>query len=853
VPPAGSDRHSRFFDPFHIVELHMPDTLTALNQAARRLRRVPTYTVAVVVTLALGIGVSAAVFGLVNAVLLRPLPYRDASRLVSVRHTARTQLPGNGLSHGLTRYYRTQSRTFDDVGMYVERVATIGSGNEPERVSIVELTPNVLGLLGATPLVGRLPVDADYNVTPPYNTGVFLSYDLWMRHFGGDPRIVGQMVEIEGVRSTVVGVAPQSFHFPTPAAQAWLAERLEVWPGKAPKASVRELFYTGIGRLKPGVSTGDAQRDLQRLVDRIPDVFPTTTRAKFEPLGLRAAVAPYKEVIVGAVSTRLWLVLGTAAFLLLLTWANATNLAIVHAERQRRDIAVERALGASAGRLAIRCLAESAIVGLLAGGLAALIASAAINAQFGFRPDQVPRLADVRIDAAVAAVLISLTVLSALLVAGAELVNALRPERPGSLTQGLIRTTAGREQQGARRVLVGAQLAIALTLLIASGLMAQSFWRLMRVQLGFRPAGIYTFFLPSSQYSTYTPYARDHDAILTRLRGVPGIQSAEAATRGVFPVMPGPWHNWQRVTLADGVIDSAKAEAPLFGFATPGYFKTVGIPLLAGRTFQNDDMNPGGPGVILSASLAAALFGARSPLGQQIRWDPMQEQRFTVVGVVGDVPAEGIAHGPSKALYFPNVYPPPVDAAGKPFPMDAYMPNQEMYVLRTDLPAASVQRTVRDVVREVAPQLVVVDPRSLPEVVAASIAGTRLTMVLLLAAALTALLVGIIGIYGIQSYAVAQRTSELGIRIALGATPGAVIALVVRESARLAAWGIGAGLVTAFGVTRLMHSLLYGVRPGDPVVFAAMAVLLVAVALLASYVPARRIGRLDLIRALGGG
>ena len=829
---------------------------SALRRAARRLMRAPTYSLTVAGTLALGIGMAAAVFTLVDTVLLRPLSFPQPDRLVAIRHTARAELPAFGLSNSLTLYYGRESRTFAGVGMYAERVVTLTAPGEPERISVVEASPSTLALLGVAPLLGRLPAADDFDPARSYSTGVLLAHGFWKRRFAGDPTVVGRSITINSDPAVVVGVAPPSFQFPTAQAQAWLGappERI----GGTDKAKLRSLYYSGIGRLKPGVSTSDASRDLQRLVERIPEAFPATTPAKFAPLGLRAEVVPFKDVIVGPVSAKLWLVLGTAAFMLALTLTNVTNLALVHAERQRKDIAVERALGATAGHVAMRCLAESALLGVVAGGIGLALAAAAVEMRFGFQAEQLPRLAELRADGTLLMAVAVLTVLAVVLLTTVAVASAWRPAPGGSLTAGLVRTTGDRRAQRTRRVLVGAQLAIALTLLIASGLMVQSFRRLLDVPLGFRSAGVYTFFLPTNALASpdFAPYAQLTDQLLTRLRAVPGIDAAESATRGAFPVAPMAWINRQRVLPAEGpASDSSRSQSSVFGFATPGYFSMMGIPLLAGRTFTTNDMNPGAPGVMMSAALARALFGTTAAVGREIRFDPTGEQRYTVVGVVGDVPTEGIAQGPSRTLYFPNVYPLPLDpTTGKPAGAGlSYLPMQEMYVLRTTLPAASVLPIVRNAVRDLDPRLVVVDPEPLDELVAGSIAGTRLTMLLLAVAAMTALVVGLVGIYGVQAYTVTQRASELGIRIALGASPAGATRLIVREAALLTVCGIGAGLAAAAVASRLIASMLYGVAPVDPLVYGAMAVLLAGVALAAGYVPARRIGRLDLARTLNG-
>jgi predicted permease len=574
-------------------------------------------------------------------------------------------------------------------------------------------------------------------------------------------------------------------------------------------------------------------------------------------MGVQTVVEPLKNEFVGGVRTRLWLVMATAGLLLLLTWTNATNLALVHAETQRRDVAVERALGATGRHVAIRWLAEAVLLGGLAGVVGTAIAAAAINAHFGFQADQLPRLSEVRVDAATVSFVAILTVISAILLGAVGMLSAQRRARAGTLTAGLVRTTAGRTEQRGRRVLVGVQISVAMTLLVASGLMTRSFWRLLHARLGFEPAGVYTLFLPTSAlgYSEYADHARFHGVIVERLRATPGIKEVEVATRGTFPVAPTAWHNHQRmIPTTASLADSAKAPAPLFGFATPGYFHTMGIPVLAGRVFTTDDARPATPGVILSAALARAAFGTQSPVGQQVRFEASGPQTFTVVGVVGDVPSEGIAKGPSEILYFPTIVTPPIDPVTKKgLNVGSFAPNQEVYVVKTTLPPASILTAVRGALRDVAPQLVVVDPRALDDLVADSIADTRLTMLLLLVAAAAAMIVGLVGIYGIQAYAVTQRTSELGVRIALGADPGDVITMVVREAALVTALGVAGGLAMATAIGRLMTTLLYGISATDPGVFVAMAALFVVVALMASYIPTRRIATIDLVRALSGG
>ena len=828
------------------------------RHALRRLIRQPGFSVPVALTLALGIGASAAVFALVNGILIRPLPYREADRLVVIRHAAsRIDLPMNGISPGAADYYRAHNRVFEEIGVYVEHVRTLSDLGDPERVQTALVTPGVFSVLRTATSAGRLIDPADYE--PPAGNvagvvrGVLVSHDLWLRRYGADPSLIGRTIEIDRLRLRVVGVAEPGFHFPHAETQVWMAWG---WPTTvASRASLSGLAYGSIARLKPGVSRADAERDLQRLVGTMPDAFPDVTRSLLDEMGLRAVVVPLKDAVVGDVRVALLLLLGAASFLLLITCANAVNLTLVRAERMRREVAVARALGASDGHLARRFLSESVCLAALAGALGFALAAVAIDLRFGFAPNEIPRLREVGVDGAVVALTLGLATLSGGLLGAVALASARRADLAGTLSGGLSRMTPGRREQIGRRVLVGAQVALALTLLIGSALMAQSFWRLKQVKLGFDPEGAVIFRLPvtpnaGAGRNYYHEVARIHAEVLGRVRALPGVDGVEAGNIAGFPLTPVPSFYKSRIAAADrGGVSADVWPYALFSFATPGYFQAMAIPLVRGRTFRWEDTGRVGHGVILSASLARALFGDQDPIGRRVRWArPSRDPDYTVVGVAGDVPSETIRDGPSKVLYFPNLYPPKADTITGV--VHDYIPDDEVYVVRTQLPTAAIVSTIRRLIHEVDPKLAITQVGTLGELVAGSVARTRLTMLLVLVAAGTALCLGVIGIYGILSYAVSQRTSELGLRIALGASPKAVVRMVVRQGALLALAGIALGIVSALALTRYLRTLLYEVSPTDPVAFVVMTALLFGVALAASYVPARRAALVDPVVAL---
>ena len=812
--------------------------------ALRRLARDPGYAVPTVATIGIGIGITAAVFVLVNAVLLRPLPYPEADRLVEIRHVApRTELAVTGLSPGIFVHYRKGNRSLEEVAFYQASERTLTDLGGPEQVRAALVSPSLFTVLRATPYKGSFPGTAEFDSGS--RTGVLISYDLWVRRYGADPEIIGRRIELNRQRHVVVGVADPGFHFPHPETQLWISgEDLVTRFGWG--SGVRSLFLSGIARLRPGVSPEEAERDLDRLVRTLPEAFPDVTAEQLEEMGLRTEVGPFKDVIVGDVRVALLLLLGTAGFLLLITWANATNLSLVRGERQRREVAVERALGASDGRLARRFLSESLLVAVLGGTLGLGLAYAAVRVRFGFGPEQIPRLREVAMGGAGLGLTLGLVVLTAVLLAAVSLASARRRGDTGPLAGGLAHSTVGRKEQSRRRLLVAGQVALALTLLIGSALMARSYWRLTEVDLGFDPEGALTFFLPmpQSEYREYPDMARLHHEVLRRVRSLPGVEAAEAATVTGFPLTPVPDYYVIRVAAADApAADSAGRPLALHGFATPGYFRAMGIPLLRGRGFEATDANRNVPPVILSARLAGVLFGTENPIGQLVG---SRGTAYTVVGVVGNVPGRTVREGPSMALYFPNIHPAPPNTGGLEVPV---YPINEQYVVRTSLPPTSLVPAIRRSIREVDPKLPMLRVGTLEGLVDDSMARARITMMLLAVGAGTALFLGVIGIYGVLAYTVRRRTSELGIRIALGARPDQIVRMVLRQGALIALGGIVAGVAAAWALTRSLGSLLYEVSPSDPLTFVAMALLLLTVALAASYLPARRAGRIDPVRA----
>lgn len=838
----------------------MTSLIVEIRLAARRLIGAPGFSVTAVATMAVGIGIAASVFALVEGVLLRPLPYPDAGRLVSIRHVAPgIELTRDRVSAGIFLHYRDRNRVFEGIGGYEETSHTLTDAGEAERIQAAHVTPELFSVLRVVPVLGRLPLASDWNMdvsSDAGTTGALLSHDLWVRRYGADSDVIGRTIEVDGEPYAVVtGVAREGFSFPDPETQAWFVvpqERLP-WSGRA---EVRQAMFLGaVARLSPRVTLQDAEADLNRLVHLLPEAFPDITSEDIRDLGLRAQVRPFKDEIVGDVRLTLLLVLASGGFLLLVTWANVANLLLSWTHGRRVEIGIARALGATERNVARRLLSESLLLTMTGGVLGLGLAYLAIGARFGFAPHQLPRLDGVGVNGAVVGLVAILAVVSGTLMAGLCLASTRQRVAGPALSALRSRSsTPSVEGQTGRKILVAAQMALALTLLVGSGLMARTFWQLQQGDLGFRPEGRLSFYLPVTHIglrASYDDFARLHDRVLRRLRAVPGVDAVEAASASVFPLtVPEGGHDPAAVAPA-GADRRGNETWPLasYGYVTPGYFRSMGIPLVAGRPFRSGDTSTETPGVIISRSLARDLFAGTDPIGRSVEFvDFTAWADLTVIGVVGDVPGTTMRERRSRAVYLPHFSQRAVGSiTGAPYP---YMPRRETYTIRTGRDLASLVPELRRAVHEVDARLPMLDVASLDQIVTEATAQERITMRILLVSAAAALFLGVVGVYGVLAYSVRRRTAEIGIRVALGASPRRVTRLVVLQGAALSAAGIAAGLAAAVLLTRFIALLLYQTSPTDPVTFAAMASLLFTVALAASYLPARRASRIDPAHAL---
>ena len=818
-------------------------SLVRLRQTWRRLVRAPGFTLSASITLMLGIGGTTAVFTVVNGVLLRPLPYARSDRLVDLSHTL--AVPGIlhvDQSDATYLVYRAGNRVFTDVGAYEATSANLlpwtatgaGSG-EAERAPAALMTAGVFRVLEVGPRFGRELSDAD--VQPGAAPVALIGASLWERKFGGDPSVIGRQMMVDGVERTIVGVMPASFHFPEAATAIWLP--LVIDPAHTASAA---FDFRGIARLRDGVTLDAARADLQRLLPTVPVVYPgRLTVDAARATHMQAVVRPLRDVVVGDVGRVLWVVLGAAVVLLAIACANVANLFLARAEGRQRELAVRRALGA--GRLSVlgEFLSEAGLIAAIGAalGIGCALAAVRVLAAAG-AASSVPRLGDVRVDVLVVVVAVVAAALAALLVSLVPVVRARALSLSAILGATGSGATGGRARSGARRGLVIAQVALALVLLAGAGLLARSFAALRAVDPGFAPAHALAFrvAMPNVGYPAAADVARLVTQVSDSLEALPGVRAAGVVTK--LPLMD-ERHQDSAVFVEDhplrpGTIPGIHSMA----FVTPGYFRAMGIPLAAGRVFERIDpsMDPATRPreVVVSEAFAQRYWKGVSPIGRRIRMtgsDPWS----TIVGVVGSVHDAGLDQPATETVYMPLLT---LNAAGK-----AWAPRDVAFVVRASGDETGLIAPIRRIVANVAPALPIYAVTPVSAIVTHAEARTTFTLTILGIAALIAMCIGAVGIYGVIAYLVSLRTREIGVRMALGAQPAQVRRMIARHALVDAAIGIAVGLVSAALLTRVLGSVLFGVSPTDPLALGGAAAVLVATAIAASWIPARRAAALE--------
>jgi putative ABC transport system permease protein len=810
-----------------------------LKQVVRRLGRAPTFTAVTLVTLALGIGANAAIFSVVEAVLLRPLPYPHPEELVGVWHSAAgINIPELESAPALYFTYLEEGRVFQQVGLWTDGSASVTDLAEPERVRSLRVTHGTLSLLGVPPLLGRtFSAEDDVTGHPPT---VVLSYGYWQSRFGGDASAVGRRLTIDGAATEVIGVMPREFRFLDVKADVVLPLQFE-----RAKVTLGNFSYNSVARLKPGVTIQEANADVARLLQLALARFeppPGFNKKMFEEARIAPNLRPFQRDLVGDVGKVLWVLMGTIAIVLLIACANVANLLLVRAEGRQQELAVRAALGASRQKLALEILAESVLLAALGGALGLGLAYGLVRLLVALAPANLPRLDLIGVDALVVAFTLALSLAAGLLLSLIPIYKYAGRSVAPALRSGGRAASESRERHRARNALVVVQVALALLLLVGSGLMIRSFQALRSVTPGFaKPEEVQTLrvSIPEKQVKEEEGAARMQQAIQQKLAALPGVASVGFATS--VPLEPGGWHD--PVFAADrSYTEGQLPPLRLFQFVTPGARATLGTPLLAGRDFTWSDVFDRLPVVMVSENVALELWGSpAAALGKRVREGSKSAWR-EVVGVVADVHYDGLDQKASSTVYYPVLL--------KEFEGDGQS-RSLAYLVRTPRAGSeSLLKEIREAVWSVNPNLPLASVRTLETIYERSMARTSFTVVMLGLAGGMALLIGVVGIYGVVSYAVSQRTREIGISMALGAQCEELTRMFVRHGLLLATIGAAFGLAGALALSRVMGSLLFGVGAMDPATFVAVAALLVAAAGAASYLPARRVADVDPVQAL---
>jgi predicted permease len=812
-----------------------------LKPVVRRLAHSPMFTAITLITLAVGIGANTAIFSVLSGVLLKPLPYPNSDQLVGVWETA----PGLGIkdlnaSPATYFTFREEGRTFQDIGLFRSDSVNITGVGEPEQVASMTVTDGTLPILGVQPIRGRWFTRKDDLPGSPET--VMLAYGYWQRKFGGDESIIGRRILVDGEAREVIGIMPRSFAFMDRNAALFLPFQFD-----RGKAFIGNFSFRAIARLKAGFSIAQANADEARMFPIMMRKFPPApgiSLQMFEQARLGPSIRPLQVDVVGDIGKVLWVLMGTVGAVLFIACANVANLMLVRTEGRQQELAIRAALGAGWSRIAQELLMESVALGAAGGALGVALAYAALRLLVAVGPANLPRIDEISIDPPVLLFTVIISLLAGLLFGLIPVFKYVGPQLGSALRQGGRNSSDGRERHRARSVLVIVQVSLALVLLISSGLMIRTVQALKRVQPGFTdPTQILTLHvsIPDAQAPKPEQVIRTYNNILEKIAAIPGVASVGLSNS---ITMDGSNDN-DPIFAADKTY--AESQIPplrRFKYVSPGFFKTMGNPLLAGRDLTWTDTYEKRPVVLVSENLARELWHDPSAaLGKQVRESPKAAWR-EVIGVVGNERDDGVDQKANTTVYWPMLI---KDYWGQPLMAQR---GQAFAIRSSRTGSASFLNEVRRAVWSVNPDLPVANVRTVQEIYDRSLARTSFTLVMLTIAGGMALLLGIVGIYGVISYSVSQRTREIGIRIALGAPQQTVRKMFVREGLTLTAIGVACGLVAALALTRLMASLLFEVSPLDPATYGAVSAILVAAAMVASYVPAHRATMIEPVEAL---
>ena len=807
----------------------MSTLIKDLKYGFRMLSKTPGSTLAAILALALGIGANSAIFSVVDGVLLRPLRYKDPDRLVVVWETKLSKgILEERVSPPDYRDWLAQQRVFDQLAALRAQPAVLTGGQLPERVETALVSSSIFDVLGVKPALGRsFSPDEDQ---PGRNRVAVLSYGLWQRRFGGDASILGRNVTVDGNSFTVIGITPPGFRLLDTPSELWMPYTLDA------KELSQRGFHTlqVIGRLKPGISTQQAESEMRSIAGRIEQQFADTNA------GWSTKIVALRDQLVGNIGPTLWTLLTAVVFVLLIACANVANLLLARAGSREKEIALRTALGANPARLVRQLLTESVLLALAGGSLGLALAAWSIAALGQFGPANLPRLHEIAIDWRVLAFTLLVSLATGIIFGLVPALSSVRSDLNSILKTSGRGTTGTRSRARLRNGLVVSEIASCVVLLVGAGLLIRSFANLESVQPGFRADHVLTMQmeLPEIRYSGLK-VALFYKQLLDRLQSMSGIQYVGVARN--LP-LSGADASLNFIVENRPVESTAEQSRAKYRAASAGYFAALGIPLVRGRYFDPSDGEKTQGVVVINNTMARRFWPGEDPIGKRMKAGFDGSQWCTIVGIIGDIRHTGLDAPVNPEMYYQYQQIPPE--------LMTFVEGTMTLVLRTNADPNSMIAAVRGEVQKLDADLAVFNVKSMQELVGGSLAQPRFRTLLLAVFAGVALVLAAIGLYGVIAYAVTQRTNELGVRMALGAQKGDVLKLVVGQGGRLALLGISIGLVLALGLMRIISQLLFGVNASDPLTFAATAVVILAIALAASYVPALRAIQVDPVIAL---
>jgi predicted permease len=798
--------------------------------AFRTLLKNPAFTLVAVVALALGVGANTAIFSVVNAVLLRPLPYKNPDRLVLVKESL-PELGWSQLSTSPAEFldYKEGNDVFSAIAAFRDLSLNLTGQGEPQRIQAARVSASLFPLLQVQPAMGRAFFEDEVGKSDV----VILSHAIWQGHFGSDTAIIGKVVKLDDKPYTIIGVMPPEFHFP----YAWtsLADAAELW---IPLALTEEeknnragsFDYGVIGRLKPTVSLAEARANIEAVAASAQQLHPEVYNGNVH---VTVTVVSLQQDVVKGSRPLLLILLGAVGLVLFISCANVANLQLARATTRQKEIAIRSAMGATTARLVRQLLTESIMLALAGGGCGLLLAAWAVDLIAKFGPQDVPRLHEVSLDSTVLIFTLVVSLLTGILFGLAPALQNSRLNLNETLKETGGRWGQGREGKRLRGLLVIFETALALVLLVGAGLLINSFVRLLRVPPGFDPEGVVIArtAMPATRYPKHQQSKALYKQVSERLAALPGVQSVGVASN--LPLIG----EWQIGFIIDGRASNEYYNASS-ALVSNDYFRAMGIQLIRGRAFTDEDREDTLPVIIINETMARNFWPGEDPIGHRIKWGGWGKDAWlTIVGVAADIKVSSLEAELMPAVYMPI------------FQIPRARPNT-VFIARTNAGETSLISAVRGEIRAADEELPVYDIRTMKQVVAESISQRRFSMMLLAVFAATALLLAAIGLYGVISFSVTERTQEIGIRMALGASRREVLKLVLGEGLYLSLTGIFLGIAGAFVLTRLMSSLLFAVSATDPVTFAATSLVLAGVALGACFIPAHRATKVDPMVAL---